>query len=322
MNDLQTRVVALCCFGALATLSACSTTTSSAQGNDSTKVAVTTGSDDTGPNDTTTTVSRSRPPSARTTVPVTAAAPDTTVPATTLPETTAPDTTVPETIPVSTLPSIVEVVGPSSINIVGVGKDDGPDTADAQRRLTELGFWTGDADGNYGFATTQAVMAFQKYLGLNPSGKLDNDTASWLTAFPEKAHGAADDGTLVEVDKTKQLLFIIQDGKTIWTFNTSTGSGIAYSATNRNTGGTETGDAVTPNGLWKTTRERPNGWWEGDLGDIYRPKYFHDGAAIHGMTRVPNYPASHGCVRLSTMAMDFIWADNLVPLGTPVWVHE
>ena len=316
MNDLRTRVVALCCLGALATLSACSTPTSSAQGKDSTKVTViTSGSEETGPEDT-------GPEDTTTTVPITAATTDTTVPETTVPETTVPETTIPDTIPVTTLPNIVEVVGPSPINIVGVGKDDGPDTAAAQQRLAELGFWAGEADGHYGFATTQAVMAFQKYLGLDPSGKLDQDTASWLTVFPEKAHGTADDGTLVEVDKAKQLLFIIQDGKTIWAFNTSTGSGIAYSATNRNTGGTETGDAVTPNGVWKTTRERPNGWWEGDLGDIYRPKYFHDGVAIHGMTRVPNHPASHGCVRLSTMAMDFIWANDLVPLGTPVWVHD
>jgi peptidoglycan hydrolase-like protein with peptidoglycan-binding domain len=327
MNTLQTRVVALCCLGALATLSACSTTTSSAQGNDSTKVTVVAnGSDDTGAEFTTTTQSRSRPPSARTTVPITATPattlPHTTVPETTVPETTVPATTVPDTISLPASPTIVEVVGPSPINIVGVGKDDGPDTADAQRRLTELGFWTGEADGHYGFATTQAVMAFQKYLGLDPSGKLDQDTASWLTVFPEKAHGTADDGTLVEVDKAKQLLFIIQDGKTVWTFNTSTGTGIAYSAPNRNSGGIDHGDAVTPNGLWKTTRERPDGWWKGDLGDIYRPKYFKGGVAIHGMTRVPNHPASHGCVRLSTMAMDFIWANDLVPLGTPVWVHE
>ena len=36
----------------------------------------------------------------------------------------------------------------------------------------------------------------------------------------------------------------------------------------------ESGDAVTPEGLFRTTRERPEGWWEGDLGKIYRPKYF------------------------------------------------
>ena len=106
-------------------------------------------------------------------------------------------------------------------------------------------------------------------------------------------------------------------------FNTSTGSGIPYEAQNKNDPTKiETGDAQTPEGLFKTTRERPEGWWEGDLGKIYRPKYFVGGVAVHGMTSVPNHPASHGCVRLSTMAMDFIWDQNLIPLHTVVWVHQ
>ena len=304
MNDLQKQVVALCCLGALTALSACSTTTS-AQANDSTtRPAATDTSDAT----------------VEETVPDTAPAGTAVKPAVKTVPKTVPETTEPATT--TTIPSIVEIVGPWPVAIVAVGKEDGPDTAAAQMRLTQLGFWVGDIDGAYGFATTQAVMAFQKYLGLDPSGKIDQDTANWLTVFPERAHGTADDGSLVEVDKTKQLLFIIEDGKTMWAFNTSTGSGIAYTAENRNTGEVESGDAVTPNGLWKTNRERPNGWWSGDLGDIYRPKYFKGGIAIHGMTRVPSTPVSHGCVRLSTMAMDFIWGDDLVPLGTPVWVHE
>jgi lipoprotein-anchoring transpeptidase ErfK/SrfK len=165
-------------------------------------------------------------------------------------------------------------------------------------------------------------MAFQKYLGLKASGKVDADTAAYLKKFDERAHGQSDSGTLVEVDKTKQLLFIVQNGKTVWALNTSTGSGIPYEATNKkDPTKIEKGDAITPNGLWKTTRERPEGWWEGDLGKIYRPKYFRGGVAIHGMTSVPNHPASHGCVRVSTQAMDFIWDSKLVPLGMPVWVH-
>ena len=60
-------------------------------------------------------------------------------------------------------------------------------------------------------------------------------------------------------------------------------------------------------GLHDVYRERPEGWWEGDLGQIYRPKYFVGGVAVHGSNSVPNYPASHGCVRVSVPAMDFIW---------------
>ncbi|CAB4362860.1 unannotated protein [freshwater metagenome] len=244
-------------------------------------------------------------------------------PATTLEATTttqAPTTTEGSTT--TTLAPNVQIVGGAFIPVMAVGKRSGPDTQVLQDRLNTLGFWAGNNDGRYGFATTQAVMAFQKYLLLPATGKVDQATADQLNVFTERGHGRSDNGTLVEVDKQRQLLFIVVDGQTVWTLNTSTGSEKPYEGPNANDPTKiETGDAVTPAGLWKVSRERPDGWWEGDLGKIYRPKYFHGGIAIHGMTSVPNYPASHGCVRVSVPAMDFIWDSGLLPIGTPVWVH-
>lgn len=268
--------------------------------------------------------SNAEPPATTTVAPSAPATTTTTLPATTTEEpTTTTETPTTTTAPITTQPSNVEVIGAFDQPIAAVGSQNGPETEKIQWRLIQLGFWAGSrADGLYGQATTQAVMAFQKYLGLRASGKVDEATAAYLQAFPERAHGTADSGTLVEIDKTKQLLFIIVDGRTVWTFNTSTGSEIPYEAINQNDPTkVEIGDAVTPSGLWEVTRERPEGWWEGDLGEIYRPKYFVGGIAIHGMTSVPNYPASHGCVRVSVPAMDFIWETGLVPVGTPVWVH-
>ena len=60
------------------------------------------------------------------------------------------------------------------------------------------------------------------------------------------------------------------------------------------------------------------GWWEGDLGKIYRPKYVSGGIAIHGSNSVPNHPASHGCIRVSVPAMDMIWDTGLIPKDFPV----
>ena len=65
-----------------------------------------------------------------------------------------------------------------------------------------------------------------------------------------------------------------------------------------------------------------DGWDTGPLGDLFRPKYFHhDGIALHGFERVPPVPASHGCVRLTIPAINFVWAFDLAPIGTPVWVY-
>ena len=307
MTSIRTGVAWLCASSALVALSACSQQ-SSADSPASSQTAPVSASVTPAPTVAPTTV----PP---TTVPVTVA------PTTEAPTTTAAPTTT--TAPITALPGNLVVVGVSPIPLQAVLKNNGADTFAVQERLNTLGFWVGIPDGQYGFATVQAVMAFQKYNGLQASGSVDFSTAAYLAGSTDKARGMADSGTLVEVDKAKQLLFLVVDGVTMYAFNTSTGSGIPYEATNKNDPTKiEKGDSITPNGLFKTTRERPEGWWEGDLGKIYRPKYFVGGIAIHGMTSVPNYPASHGCVRLSTMAMDFIWDSGLVPVGTPVWVHE
>ena len=247
------------------------------------------------------------------TLPTTTTEPTSTVATTTTEP--APTTT---TIPVNKIP--VPVADPA---IVGVGQSDGDETRRAEERLIELGFWLDGADGDYNITTSQAVMAFQKFYGLATDGVLGDETAAALTAVTERPHGRADAGTLVEIDKGKQLLMFVIDGKTEWILNASSGSEIAYEEPDQNTPGEiQKGDSVTRNGLHDVYRERAEGWWEGDLGEIYRPKYFTGGIAVHGSNHVPDYPASHGCVRVSVPAMDWIWETGIMPLETPVWVHE
>lgn len=258
-------------------------------------------------------------PATTTTAVVTLPAPETTEPATTRP---APTTTVPvettTTIPVNKI-----AVPPADPPIVGVGQSDGDETRRAEERLLELGFWLDAADGDYNLTTSQAVMAFQKFYGLATDGVLGDETAAALTAVTERPHGRADAGTLVEIDKGLQLLMFVIDGKTEWILNASSGSEIPYEEPDQNTPGEiQRGDSVTRNGLHDVYRERAEGWWEGDLGEIYRPKYFTGGIAVHGSNHVPDYPASHGCVRVSVPAMDWIWEMGIMPLDTPVWVHE
>jgi lipoprotein-anchoring transpeptidase ErfK/SrfK len=129
------------------------------------------------------------------------------------------------------------------------------------------------------------------------------------------------DGNLIEVNKGRQLLHIVRNGQTLWTINTSTGNNKDYTEFSEKTQREISGSAVTPEGFFKVNRERTDGWWEGELGDLYRPKYFRGGVAVHGSNRIPNYPASHGCVRVSLPAMDFIWSENIMPMRSMVWVH-
>ena len=233
---------------------------------------------------------------------------------TTVPATTT--TTLPE------IPRIIVSVEPLVEPLVAVGTADGEATSHVQERLLELGFWLQSTDGEYGVTTRQAVMAFQKYHGLATTAAVDDQTAALLSSLSERPFGRAQAGTLVEVDKSRQLAFFVNDGVTEWVLNVSTGSEIPYEEPNQNDPSKiERGDSITDPGLFKVDREREEGWWDGDLGSIYRPKYFNGGIAVHGSYSIPDYPASHGCVRVSTAAMDWIWDQDLMPMGTPVWVH-
>jgi lipoprotein-anchoring transpeptidase ErfK/SrfK len=251
-------------------------------------------------------------------------APTTTLAPTTLPPTTATPTTVETTLPPTTTtpPNYIPVaVIEEPLQAVGTGS--GQETARIQLRLIELGFWLSAIDGNYGLTTRQAVMAFEKYMGFDADGKVDQITADALTTMTLRPVARADSGTLVEVDKAKQLLYFVIDGRTERILNTSTGNGEEYIEPDQNPPGEFiTGVSLTPSGLHAVNRERPDGWWEGDLGEIYRPKYFVGGVAVHGSNSIPNYPASHGCVRVSVPAMDWIWDSGVMPLRTPVWVHD
>ncbi len=254
----------------------------------------------------------------------------TTTPApTTLATTTTTTTTVPETTttvaatttaaPSTTAAPQVPVLDPP---LQAVGTADGEETKRVQQRLLDLGFWLSGVDGDFGATTKQAVMAFQKWSGLERTGQLDQVTADFLNATTERVQAQATAGSLAEVDKDRQLLFLVRDGITVWAINASSGSGQYYLEENQKKPGTwESGRSVTPSGQYAVNRERPEGWWEGDLGKIYRPKYFNGGIAIHGSGSIPAQPASHGCVRVSVPAMDMIWDSGLVPKGTTIVVY-
>ena len=209
------------------------------------------------------------------------------------------------------------------VEIPALGASDGDDTQRLQQRLLDLGFWLQGVDGTYGVTTRQAVMAFQKYSGIEATGDVDYVTAAFLNQSTLRARAGTASGNLVEVDKKRQILFIVHDGVTVWVLNASTGNDQPYEEPDQNDPGeVQRGVSITPEGWFKVDRERPEGWWEGDLGKIYRPKYFKGGIAVHGSNKVPNYAASHGCVRVSVPAMDFIWDTDLIPMRTPVWVHS
>jgi len=179
----------------------------------------------------------------------------------------------------------------------------GPEVLAVQQRLAGLGYWLGTPDGRYGSATVHALTAFQKLAGLDRDGVLGPDTKRVL-AGAQRPKPRSTGGTLIEVSLARQVVFLVRDGRTEWVLDASTGR-VA---------------GTTPTGRYTVFRQ-VDGYDPGPLGVLYRPKYFTGGVAVHGFPDVPPFPASHGCVRVTNQAMDWLWSSGRLPIGMPVWVY-
>jgi Putative peptidoglycan binding domain/L,D-transpeptidase catalytic domain len=193
--------------------------------------------------------------------------------------------------------------------------DEGPEVLALQQRLIELGYFLTAADGSFGAGTQQAVWALQKAAGLGRDGIVGPATQGALDAGTRPAPRSTS-GRAIEVDLDSQLLLAVDDGVVTRVVNASSGNGKTYEALGRPQ------RAVTPTGDYSVIREI-DGMHEStlELGQMYRPKYFRGGWAVHGSGSIPPWPASHGCVRVSNAAMNWIWDTWGAPIGTTVLVY-
>lgn len=182
-----------------------------------------------------------------------------------------------------------------------------------QRRLNAIGYWLGPPNGVFGDSTQQAVYALQKAAGLRPDGTVGTATTNALSRGV-RPHAKTKKGYLVEVDLRRNLLLLVKNGRVQITLNTSTGGGYTYTSQG------VTSVATTPRGVFHIQRQI-DGLDTAPLGQLWRPKFFVGGVAIHGDSYVPPVPVSHGCVRVSNEAINWIWASNRAPLGTTVYVY-
>jgi peptidoglycan hydrolase-like protein with peptidoglycan-binding domain len=110
-------------------------------------------------------------------------------------------------------------LAPYPFALVAVGQKDGTDTAVIQLRLSDLGFWLKTVDGKFDLTTKQAVMAYQKYVGITATGSVDAKTAAALAMAQFPAVGLDSRGDVVQVDKKRQLAFVMREGITVMALN-------------------------------------------------------------------------------------------------------
>src|SRR5687767_4798908 len=80
----------------------------------------------------------------------------------------------------------------------------------AEKRLSELGYWAGPADGVWDAASRHALVAFQKIEGARPTGTL---TRAEYNALTDSAQGLPKPRLTgaphVEIDLARQVLYLV-----------------------------------------------------------------------------------------------------------------
>jgi len=193
----------------------------------------------------------------------------------------------------------------------------GDDVRRMQQRLVDLKFDPGGVDGQFGPSTQAAVWAFQKAIGV-PLDQVDGMVTPDLWnrmqdpfSLPPRRTNAS--RTHMEVYLDRQLGVVYTDNVPILITHVSSGSGKEWCENGK------CGVSITPAGVYRFYRKESD-WWEGDLGRMYNPVYFNYGVAVHGLSNVPDYPASHGCVRIPMHIAEYF--PELVEKGDMIFVFD
>lgn len=169
-----------------------------------------------------------------------------------------------------------------------------------ERRLRDLRYRLPAPDSSFDFRTGDAVLAFNKMQGRTRVPYVNAATWRALVSPRKPRPRSRANGLHVEVDKTRQVLYLVRDGII---------SDIVHVSTGRFEGWTR-------DGTFRVYRKIAG--YSG--GRLYYPSYFDGLRAIHGWPEVPPYPASHGCVRIPMWTATYLF--SRLPMGTVVSIYR
>ena len=166
--------------------------------------------------------------------------------------------------------------------------------------LANLGY-VNDEGKKYDSATGRAVLAYHK---VNNDKRSENATSSDFKKLA-KGKGGYDlkwpeGGKHVEADLSRQVMVLAKGDKVDEIYHISSGA------------------PATPTILGKFNFYRKDAGYN-SLG-MYYSVYFIRGYATHGYHSVPDYPASHGCLR--NPIPDSVHIYNWIDLGDPIYVYS
>ena len=201
--------------------------------------------------------------------------------------------------------------------------DSGHHVSVLQDRLAQAGFFTGHVTGTFDDHTGSAVVALHKLIGTDRTttfGLLDWAALDGVLSWRIDDYGIPDrwdEPDRIELDLTRQLMFLVRGGDVHAILPISSGGSYSYWS-ERNQKVVRAG---TPRGDFTLFRHDV-GWRCEEITGWCVQNYwaFHPFYGIHGYRSVPTYPASHGCARVHTW--DSEWLEGQLELGMPVHIWD
>jgi hypothetical protein len=176
------------------------------------------------------------------------------------------------------------------------------DVRGVQLRLFQLGFLDRSAvTGTLDYVTEQALLAFQGWEDLARTGTVTGETQVELVRATPPRPFTHRVGRRIEIHRELGVLLMVEDNDVLRAVHTSTGA-----------------LGATPEGAFRVYRKELLSW--SVPFQVWMPyaAYFVGGIATHEYSHVPEYPASHGCVRLPAGDAERVY--RFVDVGTPVHV--
>jgi hypothetical protein len=172
-----------------------------------------------------------------------------------------------------------------------------------QRGLLKLGFAT-PVTGYFDSLTANAVNVFRKTNGMGRDGHAIGSVYSMVLrgqgAYKLRYPDSGTHGKHVEFDWSRQVLVLADHGRPYRTYHVSSGKP----------------STPTVFGSYHFYSKQPG---TNSHGMVYS-SYFIGGYAIHGYADVPNFAASHGCLRVPIPNAVSIY--NWIDLGDPIYTYE
>jgi hypothetical protein len=181
------------------------------------------------------------------------------------------------------------------------GRDSGETVQLFHNLLDKQGYGNAPNGKSMNAATGRAVHAFRKVNGMarneDATPGIFKKLADGKGAFKLRYPGA---GHHVETDISRQVMVLADNGKPQRTYHISSGA------------------PGTPSDRGHFTFYRKDPGFNA-IG-MYYSVYYNRGEATHGYKSVPDYPASHGCLRNPIPDSKSIY--NWINLGDDIWVYD